>query len=370
MNIMKKIKLYTLLALLMLSISSCFDNVEFNIPEDQFWIAFDGESNLNISENNTDAVMATINYSGVTLSQPLTINYTISFPDAGAASENVDFTLPAESGSVTIPVGEFQTEFVLLASIINDEIAKGTRSLTFTLQSTNNLNLGEPDAPESTSITINILEDDFTEIAFSSFEEPTTFGTTSYSAPAGNDLPNNNGQPPVDYASTGNELGFNTSYIIPGGEDNSVDMGVWNEADFTLDGAAFDFPDGSQAYASSDSDGLLEIEFDEVNIANGATTLLIEADVYFTDASWEDDDEFDIFYRTEDGDELVISLRANADGDMTNSPDGTGSNIEGQWIKLTGEISTIKSGKIAVQIGQNSGSELLFIDRVSLKGIL
>ena len=367
---MKNFKIYTLLLLILISTSSCFDNVEFNIPESQFWIAFDGSNTLNVSESNTDAVMATVNYSGTALSQPLTINYTISFPDAGAAAENVDFTLPAESGSVTIPAGEFQAEFVLLASIINDEIAKGTRSVTFTLQSTNNLSLGEPDAPESTSFTINILEDDFTEIAFSSFEEPTTFGTTSYSAPAGNDLPNNDGQPPVDYVSTGVELGFNTSYIVPGGEDSSVDMGVWNEADFTLDGNPFDFPDGAQAYASSDSDGLLEIEFDEVAISSGASTLLIELNIYFTDASWETDDEFDIFYRTEDGDELVISLRADGNGEMTDSPDGTGNLIEGQWVKLTGEISNIKTGKIAVQIGQNSGSELLFIDRIALKGIL
>lgn len=212
------------------------------------------------------------------------------------------------------------------------------------------------------------IEAVFSQLAYTSFEEPAAGATNVYNAPDGEDLPNNAGENSVDFISVGGEIGFNTSYVTgqEGGADDLI-WGVTNVIDelgaYTLE--AFD--DGAQAYVSSDADGLAEIVFDEVDIT-GSLSAVVSIATYFVGSSWETDDEFKLIWRTVDGDEEILSLFSNG-SEITNSPDGSGDSIVDQWYTSEAIISNRKAGRLVIQIGHNSGSEILFIDDIKISAV-
>ncbi|UJH68569.1 hypothetical protein [Allomuricauda sp. SCSIO 65647] len=205
-------------------------------------------------------------------------------------------------------------------------------------------------------------------IAFTSFEEPTAGATNNYEADDGVEQINKDGLNSVDYVSTGDELGFDFSYIPgeEGGEDTSLYWGVTNVLNEPDEWDLPFFQDGMQAYVASDADGLAEIVFDEVTIAPSTEILLVTLSTFFVDASWEDSDEFDVFWRTSDGDELLLSFRGDENDDMRDQPDGTGNVIENSWVTFNAFVQNVKTGRLVLQIGNNSGSELVFLDAIRI----
>ena len=205
-------------------------------------------------------------------------------------------------------------------------------------------------------------------IAFTSFEEPTAGTVNNYTAIDGVDQPNFPGLNSVDYMSNGGEMGFDFSYIPgqEGGADSSLYWGVTNVLNEPGEWSLPFFAEGNQAYVASDADGLAEIVFDEIQIPSNPELLLVRLSTHFADSSWETSDEFDIFWRTEDGDELILSFRGDGNGDMTDSPDGSGNIIEGDWFTFTAFIQNKKTGSLVIQIGNNSGSEIVFLDDIRI----
>ena len=205
-------------------------------------------------------------------------------------------------------------------------------------------------------------------IAFTGFEEPTAGATNNYEADDGVEQINKDGLNSVDYVSIGGEMGFDFSYVPgeEGGEDTSLYWGVTNVLNEPDEWDLPFFQDGMQAYVASDADGLAEIVFDEITIAPDVEILLVTLSTFFVDASWEDSDEFDVFWRTSDGDELLLSFRGDENADMRDQPDGTGNIIENSWFTFNVFAQNVKTGSLVIQIGNNSGSELVFLDAIRI----
>ena len=368
---MKKVTIYILLTSSLFLLNGCFEESEFEFPLEYSWIAFP-QAEIVVDEAIGTGVSSEIILSGAPFATDQTINYTVEYPSEGGAKEGVDFNLPANSGSIVLPAGANSIEVNLIESIINNDIPVGRRSVIFTLQPVAGLNLGQLGNEQTQSITISISEDDLSTFGYTSFEEPAAGDVNNYSAPAGTDLPNNPGENSVDHVYNGGEIGFNTSYVPgqEGGADSGLFFGVTNITNEPDEYDVGAFPDGSQGYMTSDADGLAEIVFDELDIPEATSLLQIKMSLWFIDDdTWEDDDEFDVFWRTEDGDELILSLRANSDNLMTDSADGDGAVITGDWNVFIAQVTNIKSGSLVIQIGTDSGAEFNFIDNIIIEGI-
>ncbi|AUP80620.1 hypothetical protein C1H87_18640 [Flavivirga eckloniae] len=114
-------------------------------------------SAIDIKRTETGYVTANLKYTGTALNTPLTVQYSISQPNQDAAVEDVDFELPATSGTVVIPVGKNSVTTTLIKSILkNPEV--GTKSVSFNLQPLNDFILGKPNKQEGSSILVNITE--------------------------------------------------------------------------------------------------------------------------------------------------------------------------------------------------------------------
>ncbi len=364
---MNRIIKYTLIIPIIV-LSSCFEDQEFNFPDEFSYVAFQSPE-ITAVEGETTEVSLTIIYSGPSLSSPLSVPVNIETTDGTNATAGVDYSISGESSSLTIPAGE--AEASLTINILDNEDAVGPRALAFSAGSVDGLKTGYLGNEEGRSSVITILEDDLAEFAYTSFEEPTAGTVNNFPSQDGVEQVNVPGENPVDYTFAGGELGFNTSYVPgqEGGADSGLLFGVskfTSDPDWEYDTGGF--PDGVQAYSTSDADGLMEIVFDEVTIPEGTGILQVSSQLWFSDSSWEEDDEIDYFWRTEDGDELILSLRSNGES-MTDAADGSGNVIAEQWTSFIAEVENIKTGSLVIQIGTDSGSEICFIDAISIKGI-
>jgi len=365
---MKRIILKILILPIALIFSACFEEQEFQIPNEFSYVAFQ-EANLSIIEGESNEIMLTLIYSGPKLNSPLSVPISIETTEGTSAEDGVDYSIDGESGAITIPAGE--AEASLTINILNNDLAVGPRELAFSIESVGGLKTGYLGNEGGRTTTITIREDDLVELAYTSFEEPTAGAINNFASQDGAEQVNVPGENPVDYISNGGELGFNSDYVEgeEGGADDGLLFGVSAfAADPFWEYDTGGFPDGSQAYSTSDADGLMEIEFDEVTIPAGTELLQVSTQLWFSNSSWEDDDEIDFYWRTDDGDELILSLRSNGES-MTDSPEGDGEVIVDVWTLFSTEVENIKTGKLVIQIGTDSGSEICFIDAVSIKGI-
>ena len=213
----------------------------------------------------------------------------------------------------------------------------------------------------------------FAQIAgFTSFEEPgiVAIQYVDLGDPAvAHDLVNNVDEPNVDFTSTGNEIGFDASYVPYDNPTNGLTDGDWvGVTGFTGDVTAF--TDGVQGYGIGDVDGNYILEFDQVDLT-GYTGISLEIDYYVNVTGYEGDGTVN----EESDDRMRIYVR-----DLTNATEidvfnTTGSDIndlgiEGVW--LTGSV-TIPNGitmQLVVEVRTNSGSEVLYLDRLVIDGIL
>jgi len=348
-----------------LTLTGCFEEQEFDVASELNYLAF-SESEAILLEGEVDEYTFDIIYSG---NQNEAIEFSLGVdPDGTNATQGEDYTISPALGNLTIPAGE--SSLTIKVDIVNNDLQVGSRTLGFELNTTENIDLGYLGSDEGKSLNITILEDDAIFFGSTSFEEPTAGLINNFASQDGVEQENVPGENTVDYVSVGGEMGFNTSYLPgqEGGADEGLLFGVTDvtsDPDWEYDVGSF--PDGMQAYSTSDADGLMEIVFDELEIAETTELLQVSAFLWFADASWEEDDEIDFFWRTEDGDELILSLRSNGDS-MTNSADGTGDVIVEQWVNFMPEVSNIKSGSLVIHIGTDSGSEIAFLDNIVISG--
>jgi len=312
---------------------------------------------------------------GETISVPFSVGFTLN----ANASATIDMTLEnaiygvdfitepdGSSGQISVSMSEGSNNPVIQLIPIVTEVVKDYTVLFEVDEVTGGIRLAAGSGVFTA--TVEDQTKNLEIIAFTSFEEPTAGTTNNYEAATGVEQINIDGLNSVDYVSTGEELGFDFSYIPgeEGGEDTSLYWGVTNVLNEPDEWDLPFFQDGVQAYVASDADGLAEIVFDEVSLPPDTEILLVTLSTFFVDASWEDSDEFDVFWRTTDGDELLLSFRGDQNDDMRDRPDGTGNVIENSWFTFNAFVQNAKTGRLVLQIGNDSGSELVFLDAIRI----
>ncbi|WP_298541463.1 hypothetical protein [uncultured Aquimarina sp.] len=148
-----KSTIYTIitLSLLMMSCQSD-DDITASIQEGGN-VFFNLES-IEVDRTSSQPVMVELRYDGPKQDLDITVPFTISFPGENNAVENEDFLLP-QSDSFIIKRGQAVTSVVLLQRVLNNPEANQNRSLTFTLQSSEGVTIGNSSS-NGNSITITL----------------------------------------------------------------------------------------------------------------------------------------------------------------------------------------------------------------------
>lgn len=208
-------------------------------------------------------------------------------------------------------------------------------------------------------------------IAYTSFEEVPTFVGDIFYPKSGTEVLDNiqvtdptADDPYVDFVATGNELGFDSSFITSDIGDSGVErMGVFSNANMETEPDDFEgrFQDGTQGFVTSDLDGTIEIVFDQVNLTNNMVGVTIEADIYFGDSSYEEFDGINIYYMV-DG-QLGVPL-------ISYEFEEVNANLS-KWINASAQlpIDKIVPGNIVIRMKNGANSEMIFVDRVAIKGV-
>lgn len=213
-------------------------------------------------------------------------------------------------------------------------------------------------------------------VAFSSFEEPqgidVDYRDTGDPA-VDRYLVNNPGQAPIEYISTGSELGFRTFYKSTGsnGLTDGDDVGVTTKTSIVGDSAEGGYADGVQGYYMDDTDGILIIEMEDAMIpADTYTVLTLEMNYLFNDTGWEDSDYLKIsVVATSTGETMTL---LNLDGDDIDGVNGDDLDPEPHvWHKLSKDISAFRDLggiQLLIEFKSNSSSEEVYFDNIKFIG--
>ncbi|MCF6348546.1 MAG: hypothetical protein L3J20_09645 [Flavobacteriaceae bacterium] len=226
-------------------------------------------------------------------------------------------------------------------------------------------------------------EDPSVTIAYTSFEEPT--GGTGYTdletQELSHPLNNNVGDAPVDFTSTGGELGFDSNFVAtrifnsPNGLDNEpigVLDGIPTGSPSPSSGLPTAFTDGNQGFGFGDTDGIIEVTFDSVDIT-GYTQVTLSLDMFIRNTSYEFSssapDRVRITAIVDGGTVLsIIDLEANeTNAGMPNDLD-IYSGL-GMWTPITLDLSGFTSVQLVVEVDTNFNSEVVLIDNIQIKGL-
>ncbi len=152
---------------------------------------------------------------------------------------------------------------------------------------------------------------------------------------------------------------------------NGPGFSAWADGDGLADGDYIGVTDytggglgswyeGSQGYQISDTDGDFELHFD--GYEGYADTVSLA--VFIADTGYEAADNFSIHW----GADPVNGTLFDLDG---NGGDGNGSDLEdasGVWMFLEFDVSGLGAGHLHLSVANNSGSEIIFIDAVTITG--
>ena len=194
--------------------------------------------------------------------------------------------------------------------------------------------------------------DESTVIGYTSFEEPSTGGQYYDAGDNSVDhaLSNNDGQASVNYTSTGGELGFSSYYYSTGGS-GLTDGDYVGVSSFT--GVVDAYTDGAQGFQFQDTDGIMELVLDNVDVSAGGVTLTLDAFVQST--GWETGDRIRIWVVADGGEVDLLD---------TDYQDIDGLGLEGQWNAFSLDLDGFDDAELHISLESNSGSEGLFIDNV------
>ncbi len=214
---------------------------------------------------------------------------------------------------------------------------------------------------------ISIAQDEST-----SFEEPEAIGgdyTDTGDAAVTHDLINNDGEPFVNFTSTGGELGFTASYVPY--DTAGVGLTDGDSVGVTTSSPPGDnpYPDGDKGYKISDVDGNYILEFDEVEFLEWPGHIFLN--YFIADEGFEGDGTVN-----ESGSDririYVKDLTNNTELDILNS---TGSDIndlglQGIWQWGEIELNSNTIYQLVIEIRCNSANEAFFFDNIHFEGIL
>ena len=210
------------------------------------------------------------------------------------------------------------------------------------------------------------------QIAGTSFEEPGIF-TIQYldtgDATTAHDLASNADEPFVNYTSTGGEMGFNARYEPYDNPSDGLTDGDWVGVT-AFAGDVGEFSDGVQGYGVGDPDGNFILEFDVLDLTN-YVDLNMSIDYYVNETGYEGDGT----ENASGSDRMRIYLKDLTNGTETDILNTEGSDIndlgiEGSWISAQVDLPNNASVQLVVEVRTNSGSETLYLDNISVNGLL
>ncbi len=231
---------------------------------------------------------------------------------------------------------------------------------------------GEGGCTENTVFAGLVLDVDATDCASdatpgTSFEEG--LGSTNDYVDTGNpslthDLVNNQGQPMVNYAARGKELGVEMLYV-PTRFGDGAGIGLTDgDAIGITNNADFNFPDGSQGLVLEDSDGLIASFLSPVDIS-GLSGVTVSFDYYINPTTYE---------ASATGTDRIfagIALnRADAEVIFNVSADGSGGFpglVIGEWTTVNYTITGSYNSPIQLNLSADldAESERIIFDNVS-----
>jgi len=210
------------------------------------------------------------------------------------------------------------------------------------------------------------------QIAGTSFEEPGIF-TIQYldtgDATTAHDLASNADEPFVNYTSTGGEMGFNARYEPYDNPSDGLTDGDWVGVT-AFAGDVGEFSDGVQGYGVGDPDGNFILEFDVLDLTN-YVDLTMSIDYYVNETGYEGDGT----ENASGSDRMRIYVKDLTNGTETDILNTEGSDIndlgiEGSWISAQVDLPNNASVQLVVEVRTNSGSETLYLDNISVNGLL
>ncbi|MEO9870684.1 hypothetical protein [Ekhidna sp.] len=366
---MKKF-IYILILTSSILFTGCFEEYEGEIPSGQQWVYFESTT-LRFDEDASGALTTTVLLSAIPQSTDVIIPFTI---ESESLVEGTDYTT-ITSNEVTIPAGKNSATVELLAGVINNDEPVGNRSLTITLQDVSGFEAGFPgESGTKSSIEVVILEDDFTIFGFTSFEEPEGLDVDYEdvgSASVSRELPNNPGQAPVQFESTGGEMGFKTFYVSTGGEGatDGDDLGVTTKTSIVNGSAEGGYVDGVQGYYVDDTDGIIRVVFDEIDLSADVQSPELILSYLFNDSNWETEDKISVDIEFED--ESLFNLLLITGDDIDDEDlDREGPRI---WYELNADLTDVVGQgpiKLVLSVETDSGAEEVYFDNIIIRGIL
>lgn len=196
----------------------------------------------------------------------------------------------------------------------------------------------------------------FGAIAHTSFEVPASVGgqyTDSGDAGLDHALADNPGEPWVNYAASGGEMGYSAHYYNTRSDVGLTDGDYFGVTDYA--GTVGAYTDGAQGYQMQDCDGKVVLSFDVVDLSTSPVAG-VSLDLFVQETGWESDDA------------ITVSLEAPGLGSQV-LLDTTGSDIddlliEGFWMNLGADLSGATSAALSISLESNSANEAIFIDNV------
>jgi hypothetical protein len=200
-------------------------------------------------------------------------------------------------------------------------------------------------------------------IASTSFENETATATYTDKGDAAenHDLVNNAGESLVDStkeSTSAGDLGFNAAFINTGengGLTEGDDVGVTN-----LPSQVGAFSQGVQGYQFEDTDGVVVLNFDEIDITKHKSVSL-SLDIFMVATTWEPSDWLHIYVLTDAGKQSILNTK-DKDKDIDDITID-GKTIEGIWSTLKTKIVGDKAS-LVVEFESNSNNETMYIDNV------
>ncbi|WP_425072298.1 ExeM/NucH family extracellular endonuclease [Sagittula sp. S175] len=203
-----------------------------------------------------------------------------------------------------------------------------------------------------------------------SFETEATGGRYDYDPAAGAltelgevvDLPNVPGLASVDSTEASDGLwGYDLQWVNTRNDSGISDGDFIGVQSFTGDVGSF--TDGVQGYELSDSDGLLRLTFDTIDLSARAdnTVVKVSLDAFLTETGWESDDLVRIFVQTDQGNVTLLDSTGQDIDDL---------GIEGEWLTLKTTLdAAVTSAALVVEFDSNAASEALYLDRIALNEV-
>jgi len=198
-------------------------------------------------------------------------------------------------------------------------------------------------------------------IAATSFENEsaTSKYTDKGDSMVNHDLVNNNGESLVDStkASTAaGDLGFNAEFINTGddgGLTEGDDLGVTN-----LPSQVGKFSHGDQGYQFEDTDGVVVLKFDPVDIT-AHKSVSFSLDIFMVASTWETSDWVHVYLVTDSKKQTIFNTKDKDIDELTID----GKAIEGVWSTLKANVEG-DTVSLVVEFESNSNNETMYIDNV------